>query len=931
VPGLGASFGRGAATNYQQDLANSDCILFMGSNMAEAHPVAFRWPMKAKEHGAKLVHVDPRYTRMSALCDLHIQIRAGSDIAFLGGLVNYVLTHDRWFREYVVHYTNAATIVQEGYRDTEDLDGLFSGYQGDRRTGHYDAMQGRWGYAGSPEHEEEWTGATPMYRMHREELGMHGHSLDSGPTAHAGTRREMSACAEQERAADPTLQHPRCVFQILKRHFARYTPELVSDVCGCAPDELVRVAELLCANSGRERTSAVVYALGWTQHTTGVQMIRTAAILQLLLGNMGRPGGGIMAMRGHSTIQGSTDLATLYDSLPGYLPQPCADEIHERLDSYVEQEGQPTGYWVNFRKFVVSLLKAWYGDGATPENDFGFSWLPRPDADYSQLPYFDRMAKGGVKGYFLFGQNPAGGAPNARLHRAGLRNLDWLVVVDWFEIESAVFWKADPNGPPPSDIKTEVFFLPAAANPEKTGSLTNTQRLLQWHDKALDPLGDSRSDAWYLYNLGKRLKQLYAGSTDPRDQPLLHLTWNYDFDHPERLPDGSLSRIEGEPDLEKVLMEINGYRLDHVDPRTGGPRLVTGYDALEDDGTTACGCWIYSGVFPEPGHNRARDRKRTSNPLQPDWGFAWPHNRRVFYNRASADPEGRPWSERKRLVWWDPQSREWLGRDEPDFDPELPPDYRPPPGARGMDAIAGDQPFIMKPDGVGWLFAPGTIRDGPVPAHYEPVESPVNNLVYPDQPTNPTVRYFDGPLNRVAHTPTEEYPVVATTYRLTEHYLSGPMSRFNSWLNELQPEMFVELSPELAAERGIVHGRWLTVETARTRIEARAMVTRRLWPMQVAGRVVHQIGIPFHWAFAGEVVGDNANDLTSLVADPNVSMHEVKAFACQVYAGRSGDPVPRPTKAPAPWPTRDPVPDTPAAAQPEGQFHDGKARETKAS
>src|SRR5262249_51707299 len=367
-------------------------------------------------------------------------------------------------------------------------------------------------------------------------------------------------------------------------------PEVGPRVGGCPPEQLVRVAELLCANSGRERTASIVYALGWTQHTTGVQMIRAAGILQLLLGNMGRPGGGIMAMRGHSTIQGSTDVATLYDSLPGYLPQPCADERHERLDTYVAREGQVTGGWCHFRKYISSLLRAWYGSAATPANDFGFAWLPRPDADYSQLPYFNRMAKGDVKGYFLFGQNPAGGAPNARLHRAGLRNLDWLVVVDWFEIESAVFWKNDPEGPAAADVKTEVFFIPAAAAPEKAGSLTNTQRLLQWHDRALDPLGASRSDAWFLYNLGKRLKALYAGSTDPRDQPLLHLTWDYEFDHPERLPDGTLSRIQGEPDLEKVLMEINGYKLDEVDPRTGRPRLLRGFGELTDDGTTACGC-----------------------------------------------------------------------------------------------------------------------------------------------------------------------------------------------------------------------------------------------------------------------------------------------------------------------------------------------------
>jgi formate dehydrogenase major subunit len=914
VPGLGASFGRGAATNFQQDLANSDCVLFMGTNTAEAHPVAFRWPMQAKEKGATLIHVDPRFTRTSAHCNVYVGIRAGSDIAFLGGLIHYVLSHDCWFREYVLNYTNAATIIQEGFRDTEELAGLFSGYHGDGQTGKYDAWEGHWGYAGCG----GGNGKPHPRQMLKEEHGIQGHDLQAGAPAHSAPRQDMTHPPGCAPAHDPTLQHPHCVFQILKRHFARYTPEFVAQVCGCAAEELVRVAELLCANSGPERTSAIVYALGWTQHTTGVQIIRTAAVLQLLLGNIGRPGGGIMAMRGHSTIQGSTDLATLYDVLPGYLPQPAADTQHETLDSYVAHEGLPTGYWVHFRKFIVSLLKAWYGDAATPENDFGFSWLPRVDGDYSQLAYFDRMAKGGIKGYFLFGQNPGGGGPNAGLHR-----LDWLVVADWFEIESAVFWKSDPNGPPSSEIKTEVFFIPAAAAPEKEGSLTNTQRLLQWHGKALDPVGDSRSDAWFLYNLGKRLKGLYAGSTDPRDQPLLHLTWDYDFDERPRLPDGTLSRIDGEPDLEKVLKEINGHRLSEIDPRTGRPRLLSGFAELKDDGSTACGCWIYSGVFPAPDRNRARERRRTDNPLQPEWGFAWPDNRRVLYNRASATPDGRPWSERKKLVWWDDNQRRWVGVDRPDFEPEKPPDYRPLPGAIGMAAIAGDQPFILKPDGVGWLYAPA-LKDGPLPTHYEPVESPLGNVLYPKQTCSPTVRFFEGPLNHIAHAPTTEFPVVATTFRLTEHYLSGPMSRFNSWLNELQPEMFVELSPELAAERGIEHAGWLTVQSARGQIEARAMVTRRLRPLLVEGRVIHQIGLPFHWAFAGEAVGGNANDLTPLVADPNVSMHESKAFACQVCAGRQAGRAPPPTKPFAAWPTREPVPDTPAAAQPEGRFGDGR-------
>jgi anaerobic selenocysteine-containing dehydrogenase len=626
VPGLGASFGRGAATTYQQDLANSDCILIMGSNMAEAHPVGFRWPMKAREKGATLIHVDPRFTRTSALCDLFVGIRAGTDIAFLGGVINYVLTHERWFKEYVLAYTNASAIIQEGFQDTEDLAGLFSGY--DPQTHRYNADNGHWGYqpsSSSPRH-------------------------------------------------DPTLQHPHCVMQILRRHFARYTPEMVASVCGCTPGELVRVAELLCANSGRERTSAIVYAVGWTQHSTGVQIIRTAGILQLLLGNVGRPGGGIMAMRGHSSIQGSTDVPTLYDLLPGYLPQPTADGRHNELSSYVEHEGLPTGYWANFRKFIVSLLKAWYGDAATADND---------------------------------------------------------------------------------------------------------------------------------------------------------------------------------------------YR------------------------------------------------------------FAWPANRRIMYNRASADPEGRPWSERKKLIWWDQEKRRWAGDDVPDFDAEKPPDYRPPPGATGMEALAGTAPFIMKPDGVGWLYAPGTLKDGPLPTHYEPIESPVGNLLYPQHPSNPAARVFQGPLNQVADVPTPEYPVAATTFRLTEHYLSGPMSRFNCWLNELQPEMFVELSPELAAERAIEPGGWVTVRTPRGAIEARAMVTRRLQPFLIHGRIVHQIGLPIHWGFAGESVGATANDVTALVGEPNVSIHEAKAFACQVQAGRLGGPTLRPTVPPALWPTREPIPDTPAAAQPEGRFENG--------
>lgn len=925
MPGLGASFGRGAATSYQQDLAHSDCILIMGSNMAEAHPVGFRWPLKAKEKGATLIHVDPRFTRTSAHCDHFVQIRAGTDIAFLGGLINYVLTNERWFREYVLAYTNASSIVEEGFEDTEDLAGLFSGFE--RTEGAYDAKTGHWGYE---------------------------------QNAEVGTMKdELNAVSDSSFPSDPTLQHPRSVMQILRRHFSRYTPEMVAQVCGCSADEVRRVADLLCANSGRERTSAIVYAVGWTQHTTGVQTIRAAGILQLLLGNMGRPGGGIMAMRGHASIQGSTDVPTLYDLLPGYLPQPRAEDAHETLDGYVAQAGLTTGYWANFRKFIVSLLKAWYGDAATADNQFGYPWLPRIDDNYSQLLTFDRMSRGEMKGYILLGQNPGGGGPNARVHRAGLRNLDWLVVLDWFETESAIFWKNDPSGPPPADIKTEVFFLPAAATSEKDGTFTNTQRLLQWHNRAVDPAGDCRSDAWFIYNLGKLLKKLYADSNNPRDQALNALTWDYEEVTPRTLPDGSTSRLEGEPSMLRVLQEINGYstndergtmkdevktkpahspaslatRSESQDLKEATPprssssfivhhssfRLLKSYAELSDDGTTACGCWIYSGVCPEPGRNRANERKHNDNPLQPEWGFAWPNNRRVLYNRASADPDGRPWSERKKLIWWDAQQRRWVGLDDPDFEVDKPPDYRPPPGATGMAALAGTAPFILKPDGLGSLYAP-TLNDGPLPTHYEPIESPVANQLYPQQTCNPVARTQEGPLNRIAHAPSAEYPVVATTFRLTEHYLSGPMSRFNSWLNELQPEMFVELSPELAAERGIENGGWVTVRTPRGALAARALVTGRLKPLALEGRLVHQIGLPIHWGYAGESVGASANEITSLVTEPNVSIHEAKAFACQVSAGRGDLPLPLPTVPQVPWPTREPIPDTPAAARPEGRF-----------
>lgn len=877
----------------------------MGSNMAEAHPVGFRWPMKAKERGGKLIHVDPRFSRTSAMADTHVQIRAGSDIAFLGALIRWVIENDRCFTDYVKAYTNASTLIDAEWSDTEDADGIFSGWN--PATGDYDLEKGHWAY-------QREAGFDPASLFPHADPD--APRQDSGATAsvslHASPKGKATAGPVQK---DETLQHPRCVFQLLRKHFGRYTPEVAASICGCTPEQIVQVAQQLADNSGRERTSAICYAVGWTQHSTGPQIIRAASVLQLLLGNIGRPGGGIMALRGHCSIQGSTDVPTLYDLLPGYLPQPSHAKTHQTLDGYCEHEGVANGYWCNFRKFIVSMLKSWYGSAATPDNDFRFNWLPRIDRDYSMLPFFDQMTRGEVEGYFVIGQNPAAGGPNGGLMRAGLRQLKWLVVMDWFETETACFWRDDPKGPPSAEVGTEVFFLPCASSVEKEGTFTNTQRLIQWHDKAVDPPGDCRADLWWIYQLGRRLKQLYAGSDKLRDQPIQHLTWDYEPRVPPLLPDGSLSRIEGDPDADAVLREMNGYVLDE---QGRAAHLISGFDALKHDGSTSSGCWIYSGVYPHPGQNRARSRRRVDNPVEPEWGFAWPKNRRVMYNRASADPAGKPWSERKKLLWWSEELGKWQGPDVPDFPEEKRPDYRPAEGAKGMDAIAGDSPFILQGDGKGWLYAAGgATKDAPFPTHYEPVESPVHNALY-TQATNPTVRRYAGPLNPLAEAPTPDFPVVGCTFRVTEHYLSGAMSRFNSWLNELMPAMFVEISPELASQHGIENGGWCTVTSPRGELEARALVTRRQRPMTVMGQTVHQIGIPFHWSYAGEAVGGAANDLTSLAADPNVTIHEAKVFVCRIRAGRCAGQPTLPTVPTAPWPLRSPTPNTRASAQPEG-------------
>jgi formate dehydrogenase major subunit len=878
-------------------MVDSDCIVVMGSNMAENHPVAFRWPMKAKvEHGAKIIHVDPRFTRTSAVADIYAPVRAGSDIAFLGGLINYVLSSEKWnqdpfFKTFVVHYTNAATIINEDFKDTEELDGVFSGLRPSTSgvkawpfngfINEYDNVS--WQYAGTKTGEQGRAAAT----MQSGEVGMSSGLDDtkSAETPAATPAPEkapvgppfdtlVASLVKPPAQRDETLENPRCVFQLVKKHFSRYTPEIVEKISGCPKETFLKVAETILASSGADKTTAFAYAVAWTQHTYGVQIIGACALLQLLLGNIGRPGAGVMALRGHASIQGSTDVPTLYHSIQGYMAAPSGLKKHDTLQDYLKAETLPTGYWANMPKFVVSYLKSMYGDAATQENQFGWDWHPKLLGDHSHMAMFVAMNAGAVKGMFCIGQNPATSL-NAKLERSGLRKLDWLVVKDNWLTETATFWKNAPevkNGAVnTADIKTEVFFLPATQVGEVDGTFTNTQRLLQFHHKAAEAPGDCRSDTWFYYDLGKRLKKLYAQSTAPRDEGFKHLVWDYE-------PEEAHARSQGEPSALKILKELNGFQ--STDPT----KHLAGFGALKDDGSTTCASWIYSGVYPAVGKNLA-DRRTPDAPGQPgaqlNWGWAWPANRRIMYNRASAAPDGKPWSEKKKWVWWDAEQKKWDGYDVPDYIATKPPTDPAKPGAAGMDALPGTAPFIMRPDGMGWLFVPAGLVDGPLPTHYEPVESPVTNLLYKQQ-TSPVFKYWEEAGNVLAQMGDPKFPYVLTTYRLTEHYLAGGMSRWLPWLTELQPELFVEMSPELAAEKGITNLDWCKISSPRTQIRAKALVTRRLRPFTLNGKVIHQVGMPWHWGYEGLSTGDIVNELTSLIADPNVSMHEGKAFVCNV-------------------------------------------------
>jgi formate dehydrogenase major subunit len=893
----------------------------MGSNMAECHPVAFRWVMQAKtrtQNPCTVMHADPRFTRTSAMANIYAPVRAGSDIAFLGALIHYVLgkherlvgkkredltdPRDRFFFDYLTRYTNALTLVNDEFEDTEkDLAGLFSGYDRDKRK--YEPKS--WRYATE--------GSAPVREGEPESFADRVGRL-------IGPRPKQAE----------SLADEHCVFQVLKRHFARYTPQMVEDVCGTPRDVFLRVAEAVYNNAGPERTGAICYAVGWTQHTVGVQMIRTAAVLQLLLGNVGRPGGGILALRGHATIQGSTDIATLYNIHPGYLNTPSALSKHDTIVDYIETETSAGSYWSNMPAFLVSQLKAWYGEAATKENGYAYDFLPKIVGDHSHIPIFLQMDKGNIEGFFAMGQNPAVGGQNASFQRKALAKLKWLVVRDLYETETATFWKDSPevkNGTlKPEQIDTEVFLLPAAAVAEGEGSFTNTQRLVQWHEKALDPPDDARTDLWFTVHLGLRLKEHYKHSEEKRDRPIRALVWDY-IDENEN----AKWEIRNEPSARLVLKEINGFKIEPGVSLKDATALAALAD-IKDDGSTACGAWIYTGVFAptkgeppglaaesaavgggevfaattaEPlGHNHAANRKG-DGWVSPGWGFSWPANRRILYNRCSADPSGEPWPKEARLarehfraggrdfrgyVYWqedtdDPKKSRWVGLDVPDFVAGKAPNTPGKPDGVGLAGHDGASPFIMKADGKGWLYAPSGLVDGPMPTHYEPYESPVTNAVYPERQNNPVALNWEETAlkHKLAPVGSEEFPHVLSTYRLTEHHLSGSMSRWLPWLAELMPELFCEISPEHAAQIGVRNTDVVKIVTPRGTIKAKALVTRRIRSFRLKGGVVvHHVGLPWHWGYKGISTGDVVNDLTALVGDPNVSIHEAKVFVCNV-------------------------------------------------
>ena len=808
-------------TNHWIDIRNSDCILIMGSNAAENHPISFKWVTEAMKRGGKLISVDPRFTRTSSKADFYTALRSGTDIAFLGGMIKYILDNNKYFTEYVAEYTNAAFIIADSF---DFNDGLFSGY--DAKTRKYD--KSKWGFV-------------------KDEKGIP--------------------------KKDRSLQDPRCVFQLLKKHYSRYDLDTVSSITGTPKEDLQTVYEMYVTTGQAGKAGTIMYAMGWTQHTVGVQNIRTMAIIQLLLGNMGVAGGGVNALRGESNVQGSTDHCILFHIWPGYLKTPTASL--PTLDAYNEKCTPKTSdplsanWWGNYSKYSVSLLKSFFGDKATKENDFGYNWLPKLDdgKSYSWLDLFDAMYRGEFKGLFAWGMNPAASGANANKNRAAMAKLDWMVNVNIFDNETGSFWKGP--GMNPKKIKTEVFMLPCAVSVEKEGSITNSGRWMQWRYKAVDPPEQAWGDGDILMALGKKLKSLYKRDKKAVfPEPIVNLKWDY--------------TKHGEFDSHKMAKEINGYFLKDItikDQKFKKGDLVPSFAFLQSDGSTSSGNWLYCNSYTGKGNMAARRTKEKSGiGLNLGWAWCWPVNRRIIYNRASVDKYGKPWDKEHPVIAWDPNAKGgkggWVG-DVPDggWPPMLNPDGTPNPKTK--------YPFIMKPEGHAHVFGPGR-ADGPFSEHYEPVECPVEKNLMSSQLINPVAAMYSTDMD-IYKSCDPKYPFVATTYRVCEHWQTGVMTRWQPWLLEAEPQLFVEMSQELGKIKEIKNGEKVIVESARGKVEAVAVVTIRLRPFTIQGNTVHQVGLPWHygWVYPKDG-GDSANLLTPSAGDPNTRIPETKAFMVNV-------------------------------------------------
>ncbi len=799
-------------TNHWNDYQHSDVFMNIGGNTAENHPISMKWIEKAREtKGAKLICVDPRVSRTAAVSDLHVPIRPGTNTAYLGGLINYILENELYHAEYVHNYTNASYLINEGY-DFNETTGLFSGAFDDpvRNATSYD--------------QESW-----QYQRDEE-----GNVLK-----------------------DETFEDPNCVLQLMKQHYSQYTLDNISKITGADPETLRQSYELFSTTGEPGKAGNILYAMGITQFTHGAQNVRAIGLVQLLLGNMGIAGGGVNAQRGQSNVQGATDMAMLYHIIPAYMGTPQQGS-HPTLADYIEKETPATGWWSNKPKYLVSLLKAFYGDNATPQNEFGYQWLPKLDGlDHSHIAQYKYMSEGEVEGMICWADNPAVSGPTAGSKRNYQKNLKWLVSVDLFENETASFWQAP--GMNHEEIDTEVFILPAASGYEREGSKANSGRWIQWTWKCQDPPGEAKSDLWIVYELFKKLQELYEAEGGAVPEQITRMYWDY-------------AGADGEIDIVKVCKDLNGYN-------TRTDELVTNFVGLQDDGSTACGNWLYSGYYNNYENpatkNRQREREGIGSNL--GWSFAWPLNRRIVYNRASADLEGNPWNPDAPVVWWDETQERWIGNDIPDI-----------PGTWDLQTST-ENPFIMLPEGVGRLHCIGALRDGPFPAHFEPADSPVSNLLYPQATFNPASQRFYADHTVETDEERDRYPIIMTTYRVVEHYQSGIVTRNLPWLNEAMPELFIEISEELAEELGISNGDNVAIESKRLfangeqgNIEAKACVTKRFKPMMINGEKKHVVGMPWHWGFKGMSTGAVANDLSPSVGDPNTTIPEYKAFLCNV-------------------------------------------------